>query len=579
MKKITFNVFFVCLFLCSFISRAQCLDATSGLYPAATYTPATCNGIVSNTITALGYAGEYSNVEVTTGETYTFGSSVATDYITISSDDGVSAATSGLTPLVWVADVTGVVRFYTHLDDVCGEETTFRVRSITCGIPLCTPGVITFTKVSNCPDPTFSVTADITSVGSSSGFTVTDNQGGAPQSSDIGLLTFGPYANGLSVVLTAVPSDSPDCTLISAAQTQVTCPALNDNFANAEAIICGSNYTGNTVGSTLDEDSAPDGFGADMDAPNVWYSFTGSGFEETVTLNLCGSSYDSSVLVYTGTSGSLTLVAGNDDDATCGAAPLNLRSRVNFLSNGTSTYYIAIEGYNAGSTGAYTMDVTCAGVTPPAVTNQACLTALDVLVDGTDVVSDNSFGDVSPEVPTCDPFGSIQDVWFSFVAPFEGTVDCLVTNGTITSSNFNVHSGVCGALVPFAGACNPNLVAPTTESLTGLTAGETYYVQVWSNFAEQGTFSLRLTNPSLGISNFESSNFESYPNPVNDILNISYNKNVTGVAVYNLLGQEVLSKTSTSSINQIDMSQLPNGVYMVKVSADNQVKTIKVIKE
>ena len=67
--------------------------------------------------------------------------------------------------------------------------------------------------------------------------------------------------------------------------------------------------------------------------------------------------------------------------------------------------------------------------------------------------------------------------------------------------------------------------------------------------------------------------------PVNDILNISYNKNITGVSIFNLIGQEVLSKTSTSTINQIDMTQLPNGVYMVKVSADNQIKTIKVIKE
>jgi hypothetical protein len=79
----------------------------------------------------------------------------------------------------------------------------------------------------------------------------------------------------------------------STAQTQAACPPTNDNLANAIAIECGNNYTGNTVAATLDENDAPDGFGADMDAPNVWYSFTGSGFSETVTLNLCGSSYDS----------------------------------------------------------------------------------------------------------------------------------------------------------------------------------------------------------------------------------------------------------------------------------------------
>ena len=352
----------------------------------------------------------------------------------------------------------------------------------------------------------------------------------------------------------------------------------NDDFANAEPLTCGANYTGTTAAATLDEDDAPDGFGADMDAPNLWYSYTGSGFEESVTLNLCNSSYDTSVLVYTGTSGNLTLVAGNDDDNTCGAG-LTLRSRVYFVSDGTTTYYIAVEGYNPLSTGAFTMDVSCQGVTPPAVANQTCLTALPLVINNTDFESDNSFGDISPEVPTCDLFGSVQDVWFSFVAPTEGTVDCTISNGTMTSANFNVHSGTCGALTPIAGACNANLVAATTESLTGLTAGEIYYVQVWSNFAEQGTFNLRLSNPSLGTSSFDSSAFDTYPNPVNDILNISFNKNINAVQVYNIVGQEVLAKTSTSTISQIDMSSLTNGIYLVKVFADNQIKTIKVVKE
>ena len=273
------------------------------------------------------------------------------------------------------------------------------------------------------------------------------------------------------------------------------------------------------------------------------------------------------------------MVAGNNDDATCGAAPLNIRSRLNFVSDGASTYYIAVEGYNVGSTGAFTMDVTCEGVIPPAVANQTCATALGLEIDNSDVLSDNSYGDVSPEVPSCDPFGSIQDVWFSFVAPAEGTVDCNVSNGSMTSLNFNVHSGVCGALVAVANACNANLTAGGTESLTGLVAGETYYVQVWSNFAEQGTFSLRLSNPSLGVGSFDTADFQTYPNPVVDILNISYNKNITNVSVFNLLGQEVFSKTSTTNISQIDLSNLSKGAYMVKVASEDLVKTIKIVKQ
>ena len=78
---------------------------------------------------------------------------------------------------------------------------------------------------------------------------------------------------------------------------------------------------------------------------------------------------------------------------------------------------------------------------------------------------------------------------------------------------------------------------------------------------------------------FETSTFKSYPNPVKNILNLSYNKNISNVAVYNLLGQEVIAKAMNANQSQIDMSHLSNGTYLVKVNADNQVKTIKVIKE
>ncbi len=295
----------------------------------------------------------------------------------------------------------------------------------------------------------------------------------------------------------------------------------NNDFANAEAVSCGLTYSGTTVGATLDEDTAPDGFGADMDAPNVWYTYTGTGAEETITLNLCNSTYDSSVLVYTGTSGSLTLIAGNDDDSTCGAT-LTTRSRLSFVSDGSTTYYIAVEGYNVGSTGAYTMEVTCAAVTPPAVDNQTCLTALDLPVDASVITSDNSFGDASAGVPTCDLFGTIQDVWFSFVAP-SATVDCTVTNGTMLSANFAIYSGTCDALTSLA--CRANLTGTTTQSLTNLVAGETYFVQVWSNAAEQGEFTLTLSDPSICL---PVATFESIANCIDN--NFTINADITSLA-------------------------------------------------
>ena len=84
---------------------------------------------------------------------------------------------------------------------------------------------------------------------------------------------------------------------------------------------------------------------------------------------------------------------------------------------------------------------------------------------------------------------------------------------------------------------------------------------------------------TLGTSTFNDKSFAYYPNPVKNVLHLSYDKNITNVAVFNLLGQEVATKAINATQSQIDMSNLSKGTYLVKVTADNQVKTIKVIKE
>ena len=71
----------VLLLLVPFIAKTQCTTASYGQYPGSTYNP-TC-GVGFETITTCGYRGEYSVVSVTNGNTYTFQSSISSDYITI----------------------------------------------------------------------------------------------------------------------------------------------------------------------------------------------------------------------------------------------------------------------------------------------------------------------------------------------------------------------------------------------------------------------------------------------------------------------------------------------------------------
>lgn len=85
--------------------------------------------------------------------------------------------------------------------------------------------------------------------------------------------------------------------------------------------------------------------------------------------------------------------------------------------------------------------------------------------------------------------------------------------------------------------------------------------------------------PSLSSGSFNKEKFSYYPNPVKDVLTIKYAENITSVAVFNLLGQKVMESNAGSTSVQLDMSDLSSGSYIVKVASNDQVKSIKVIKQ
>ncbi|MBN2867861.1 MAG: choice-of-anchor J domain-containing protein, partial [Flavobacteriaceae bacterium] len=72
--------------------------------------------------------------------------------------------------------------------------------------------------------------------------------------------------------------------------------------------------------------------------------------------------------------------------------------------------------------------------------------------------------------------------------------------------------------------------------------------------------------------------FTYYPNPVNNNLNLSSQKEINNVSVYNMVGQEVYRSTPNTMTDVVDMSGLQAGAYFVKVTVGNATKTVKVIK-
>jgi hypothetical protein len=58
-------------------------------------------------------------------------------------------------------------------------------------------------------------------------------------------------------------------------------------------------------------------------------------------------------------------------------------------------------------------------------------------------------------------------------------------------------------------------------------------------------------------------NISIYPNPTSNTLFISGNETPIAVAIYNVLGKEVLSVKNTNNIN---VQALPRGVYVIRIS-------------
>lgn len=446
------------------------------------------------------------------------------------------------------------------------------VQLITCNPPT----VGTLNVVDDCANSQFSIEVPITDLGNSTTLTISNDAGVASTNvTATGTAVAGPFPVGTLVNLTIEHENNADCNLVGGPFTD-TCPPSNDECANAIAVACDDTVTGSTAAAT-DSGNNP--------SNDVWYSYTNPGVTEDVTVSLCNSGYDTYIRVFDACGG--TEIAGNDDS--CGT-----RSEATFTNNGSGTYYIMIEGYNTAS-GTYELNVTCAAnIPPPANDDCASAEALTLGQDanGTTAGATQSAGDQ----PSCDSFGFIADVWYSFEAPASGEVTIVTTANAAAAVEANVELyDDCAALDAnqIAGSCDDDDSADTNEggqnvSVTGLTAGTTYYLRVWSNGTvpapqgqrAEGTFTVSVSDTTLGLGDFESQNaFKYYPNPTNDKLHLRAQNNIQNVSVYNMLGQEVLRTAPNAVENDVDMSALQTGAYFVKVTINNITETVRVVKQ
>jgi hypothetical protein len=87
----------------------------------------------------------------------------------------------------------------------------------------------------------------------------------------------------------------------------------------------------------------------------------------------------------------------------------------------------------------------------------------------------------------------------------------------------------------------------------------------------------------FGVTENNSSNYlmTISPNPSSTRITIETTASTPKflISIFNLNGQEVLSQQITESKTEIDISHLPCGIYFVKLTSDDTVKVLKIVKE
>jgi hypothetical protein len=105
-----------------------------------------------------------------------------------------------------------------------------------------------------------------------------------------------------------------------------------------------------------------------------------------------------------------------------------------------------------------------------------------------------------------------------------------------------------------------------------------------------GTFALSelryvsFADSNLGITNPElaTNKFYAYPNPASQMLNIlgsNTTQRVHNIEILSVEGRLLMQQKPTNDVPQVDVSVLPLGMYLCKITNGSQQQTIKFLKQ
>jgi hypothetical protein len=148
----------------------------------------------------------------------------------------------------------------------------------------------------------------------------------------------------------------------------------------------------------------------------------------------------------------------------------------------------------------------------------------------------------------------------------KGTVDPALTY-SITSGSLVGEDDLTGTLTRQPG----ETVGTYNIEIGTLSAGTNYDITFVS--------AIFTIDVNTGVITITETKLVVYPNPATDYVYIANIPENTTINVYNMLGNLVKSKISISTTEQVDINDLPSGVYIIRLSGTQTETAIRLIKQ
>lgn len=267
-------------------------------------------------------------------------------------------------------------------------------------------------------------------------------------------------------------------------------PPANDECADAITTPCNTTTTfSNTTATTNVTDPA---YSCRFGSPGqgvgtMWFKFLAPG--TSAVLDTEGSLVSDTLLaIYDGSCGSLTELDCDDDSGTGFLSAISIVT----LTPG-NVYYIQVSSFSAASQGTINLNLSCAAGIPEGDT---CADPFEVPCDSAITWDNGTFTDEGTDpVFSCyfgGPSNGVGSTWLTFVAT--NTSARLDTNASTGSTDtlIAVYDGTCGSLTEIGCSEDEGVGFLSDLCVSGLTVGNTYYVQV-ASFDSFSTGSITLT--------------------------------------------------------------------------------------